>query len=150
MLPFFRAEISPRLDLESPVLKGSQSFENWEASDSAIRAVVEGQAINIKLRSDWMKLQPRGHLPNRRCLQKRFDAQVIADVFQAKVQRLAVSGSVGLGAAMRAAANSLGCEISASNKPSAAPSLAPRSTPQAQPDAYDASITHFEALLAAL
>ena len=48
----------PRVDLEAPILKGASTFENWEDADAAIRACVEGQFLNMKLRTDWMQLKP--------------------------------------------------------------------------------------------
>ena len=111
MVPFFRPEISPRVDLAAPILKGGDAFENWDEADAAIRACVEGQFINMKQRTDWMQLQPEVIYLTGGASQNDAIAQVVADIFQAKVQRLAVSGSVALGAAMRAANNSLGCRI---------------------------------------
>jgi len=111
MVPFFGPETSPRVDLTAPILKGGEAFENWDEPDAAIRACVEGQFINMKLRTDWMQLQPEVIYLTGGASKNNAIAQVVADVFQAKVQRLAVSGSVGLGAAMRAASNSLGKNI---------------------------------------
>ncbi|MEO0508691.1 MAG: FGGY family carbohydrate kinase [Verrucomicrobiota bacterium] len=111
MVPFFRPEISPRIKLDAPILKGGEAFERWEEPDAAIRACVEGQAINIKLRTDWMQLRPEVIYLTGGASKNDAIAQVIADVFHAKVQRLEISGSVGLGAAMRAAENSFSIAI---------------------------------------
>jgi xylulokinase len=111
MLPFFRPEISPRIDLESPILKGSERFENWQDANAAIRACVEGQFINMKLRTEWMQLTPEVIYLTGGASKNDAIAQVVADVFQAKVQRLAVSGSVALGAALRAASHTKGLDL---------------------------------------
>ncbi|MDQ8193315.1 FGGY family carbohydrate kinase [Coraliomargarita sp. SDUM461004] len=111
MLPFFRPEISPRIDLDAPRLEGSEAFKHWQQADTAIRACVEGQCINMKLRSDWMQLQPEVIYLTGGASKNNAIAQVVADVFQAKVQRLAVSGSVALGAALRAASHTFGQDL---------------------------------------
>lgn len=135
MVPFFRPEISPRVDLDAPILKGSDSFTKWEDADAAMRACVEGQAINIKLCSDWMQLKPEVIYLTGGASKNDAIAQVFSDVFQAKVQRLAVSGSVGLGAAMRAAGNTLGCSINELEaqfcKPEANSTIAPKAAANA-------------------
>ncbi|MFU8847943.1 MAG: xylulokinase [Opitutales bacterium] len=136
MVPFFRPEISPRVDLDAPILKGDAAFENWEEPDAAIRACVEGQIINIKLRSEWMQLQPEVIYLTGGASQNDAIAQVIADVFQAKVQRLAVSGSVALGAALRAAHNSLDCDLHALEAHFCQPEANSTITPQADPAIY--------------
>jgi xylulokinase len=112
MVPFFQPEVSPRVTLDAPLLKGSENFKNWEDADAAIRACVEGQFLNMKLRTDWMQLKPEVIYLTGGASKNDAIAQVIADIFQATVQRLAVSGSVGLGAAMRAANNSLATQLS--------------------------------------
>jgi xylulokinase len=74
-------------------------------------------------------------------------AQVIADIFQAKVQRLLVSGSVGLGAAMRAASNSLGCDLGTLEHRFCQPEVGSTITPQAGSSVYQAAAQAFAALL---
>ena len=103
MIPFFQPEISPRIEMEAPILQGSANFENWENGAAAVRACVEGQFLNMKLRSEWMQLQPQTVYLTGGASGNNAIAQVAADVFQAEVQRLALSGSVALGAALRAA-----------------------------------------------
>ena len=111
MVPFFRPEISPCVELDKPLLKGSESFENWNDADAAIRACVEGQFINMRQRVIWMGLKPEVIYLTGGASQSDAIAQVVADIFEAKVQRLAINGSVGLGAAMRAANNELGIPL---------------------------------------
>lgn len=147
MVPFFRPEISPRIELDAPILKGSDAFQNWEDADAAIRACVEGQIINIKLRSAWMQLSPEVIYLTGGASKNDAIAQVIADVFQAKVQRLGVSGSVGLGAAMRAAANSLGADLTILEQQFCEPEPGSTITPKAGSDAYDSLASAFSACL---
>ena len=107
MLPFFHPEISPQIKLPSPLLQGSTAFKAWREGQQAIRACVEGQFINMQLCSNWMQLQPDVIYLTGGASQNNAIAQIVADIFQAKVQRLSLNGSVALGAAMRAAHNTL-------------------------------------------
>ena len=59
----------------------------------------------MKLCSDWMQLRPDVIYLTGGASQNSLITQIVADIFQAKVQRLSQSGSVSLGAAMRAAHN---------------------------------------------
>jgi xylulokinase len=147
MLPFFRPETSPRVDLPAPILKGSEAFEKWADADGAVRACVEGQFLNMKQRTDWMQLQPEVIYLTGGASKNDAIAQVIADIFQANVQRLAVSGSVGLGAAMRAASNSLGCDLAALEHRFCQPEADSTITPQAGCSVYQAAAQAFAALL---
>ncbi|WP_345786229.1 xylulokinase [Coraliomargarita algicola] len=148
MLPFFRPEISPRIDLAAPILKGSEAFENWQDADAAIRACVEGQFINMKLRSDWMQLQPEVIYLTGGASQNDAIAQVVADIFQAKVQRLAVSSSVALGAALRAASHTLGLNLHQLESQFCQPEAGSTIEPQAAIDSYQTATANFSALLA--
>lgn len=111
MLPFFSPEISPQVELVAPLLDGSEAFMSWQEADTAVRACVEGQFVNMKLRSYWMQLKPEVIYLTGGASRNDAIAQVVADVFQAKVQRLAITGSVGLGAAMRAANTIFSCDL---------------------------------------
>jgi xylulokinase len=111
MVPFFRPEISPRVDLSEPKLVGGDSFEAWSEPQAAVRACVEGQFLNMRSRTRWMDLQTEVIYLTGGASRNDAVAQVAADVFGARVQRLQVSGSVALGAAMRAATNSLGADL---------------------------------------
>ena len=66
-------------------------------------------------------------------------AQVVADVFQVKVQRLAVSGSVALGAALRAASEQGGLSLEEMESIFCQPEADSILMPQASPDVYELS-----------
>ncbi|MEM1222656.1 MAG: FGGY family carbohydrate kinase [Verrucomicrobiota bacterium] len=112
MLPFFRPEISPILNLDAPILKGSDAFESGEEPAQMIRACVEGQFLNMRLQTEWMKLEPDVIFLTGGASSNDAIAQVIADIFEVKVERLSVTGAVALGAALRAAQNTLGANLS--------------------------------------
>jgi xylulokinase len=101
MLPFFMPEISPRVDTKEPAVSGPFSG-SWQGSLSAPRACVEGQFLNMRICSEWMQLTPDVIYLTGGASQNDTIAQIVADVFQAEVKRLAVSGSVALGGALRA------------------------------------------------
>ena len=147
MVPFFMPEISPRVTLAAPILQGSEAFENWADADAAIRACVEGQFLNMKCRTDWMQLQPEVIYLTGGASQNDAIAQVIADIFQAKVQRLAVTGSVGLGAAMRAASNSLGKSLTELEDAFCKPEVGSTIAPQVDHPVYESAGAELAALL---
>ena len=74
-------------------------------------------------------------------------AQVIADIFQAKVQRLAVSGSVALGAAMRAASNSLGKNLTDLESAFCQPEGNSTITPQVGSSVYEVAAQEVDTLI---
>jgi xylulokinase len=147
MVPFFRPEISPRVDLKAPILNGNDAFESWQEADAAIRACVEGQFINMKLRTDWMQLEPEVIYLTGGASKNDAIAQVAADVFQANVQRLAVSGSVALGASLRAASNSLGLQLHNLESQFCKPEAGSTIKPKAPSDAYKGASKLLEGLL---
>jgi xylulokinase len=147
MLPFFQPETSPRVALEAPILNGSEAFERWQEADAAIRACVEGQFINMKLRTDWMQLKPEVIYLTGGASKNDAIAQVVADVFQAKVQRLAVSGSVALGASLRAASHSLGLDLDKLQSQFCKPESGSTIEVKAPADAYNDTSKTIEALL---
>lgn len=108
MLPFFLPEISPRLDIHEPLLDGSPEFVARRDLPALVRACVEGQFLNMRMRVKWMQLSTKEILLTGGASRSDGIAQVIADVFQATVRRLAISNSAALGAAMLAARAALG------------------------------------------
>jgi xylulokinase len=98
-LPWFEAEITP------PVLKpGLRANFDFAAApvEVRIRAVVEAQALSLRAHSLWIgkfdTLRVTGGASRSQGI-----LQVLADVFQATVETIAVADSAALGAAMIAA-----------------------------------------------
>lgn len=97
VLPLEHDEITPRrpagrLAVGAPV-----------SGPALARAVVEAQALNLRLHSRWVGTPTTRLLLTGGASENPAIAQVFADVFGAPVLRLAVSDSAALGAAMRAA-----------------------------------------------
>jgi xylulokinase len=104
MLPYEEAEITPRILSPQMKLFGSPDFTAWKDRAAAVRAVVEAQALSMRLHSGWIAERPRELLVTGGASQNDDLLQVFADVFQARLRRLSVANSAGLGAALRAAA----------------------------------------------
>ncbi|WP_018970458.1 xylulokinase [Rubritalea marina] len=147
MLPFFRPEISPRIDVEAPLMAGSDAFSSWQEADAAIRACVEGQFLNMKRSTAWMQLETSTIYLTGGASKNDAIAQVIADVFQAKVQRLTVTGSVGLGAAFRAAVHNHGVALIALEQAFCNTDSKAMITPQVAADRYAANAASIDQLL---
>lgn len=104
MLPFFGPEITPRRDCSGPVLSGSTAFESGVDPALRVRALLEGQFLNMRLHSQWMEVKAERLRLTGGASKNDGIAQMAADVFQAPVERLDVSNSAALGAALIAAA----------------------------------------------
>jgi xylulokinase len=104
MLPFFGPEITPRRDFSGPVFKGSRAFESGAEPALRVRALLEGQFLNMRLHSQWMEVKAERLRLTGGASKNDGIAQMAADVFQAPVERLDVSNSAALGAALIAAA----------------------------------------------
>ena len=99
-LPFHGPEITPRHDFKEPATAFSE-----EATDSLrIRSLLEGQFLNMKLNSAWMGVTTELIRLTGGAAKNDGIAQVVADVFQAPVERFEVANSAALGAALIAAA----------------------------------------------
>ncbi len=103
MLPFFGPEITPRHDFTGPVLLGSPEFEDASQPALQVRALLEGQFLNMRLHSQWMEVTPERIRLTGGASKNDGVPQLVADIFQAPVERLAVSNSAALGAALIAA-----------------------------------------------
>jgi len=102
MLPFFGPEITPRHDFTGPVLQGSPELESNPALQ--VRALLEGQFLNMRLHSQWMEVKTERIRLTGGASKNDGIAQLVADIFQAPVERLDVLNSAALGAALIAAA----------------------------------------------
>jgi xylulokinase len=100
-LPFYGAEITPRHDFDKPVM----SFSDEPTPALRIRSLLEGQFLNMKLHSEWMGVATERIRLTGGASKNDGIAQLVADVFQAPVERLDVANSAALGAALIAAAS---------------------------------------------
>lgn len=98
-LPFYGAEITPRHDFGSPVTE----FSEEPTPALRIRSLIEGQFLNMKLHSAWMGVEIKSIRLTGGASKNEGIAQLVADVFQAPVERLDVANSAALGAALIAA-----------------------------------------------
>ncbi len=98
-LPFYGAEITPRHDFGKPVTE----FSDEPTPALRIRSLIEGQFLNMKLHSAWMGVTTDRIRLTGGASKNDGIAQLVADVFQAPVERLDVANSAALGAALIAA-----------------------------------------------
>lgn len=113
MLPFFGPEITPRHDFTGPVLKGLPEFESGDNSSLQVRALLEGQFLNMRLHSQWMEVKTERIRLTGGASKNDGIAQMVANIFQCPVERLDVSNSAALGAALVAATATGGSDIPA-------------------------------------
>jgi xylulokinase len=99
MLPWFEPEIVPRVHRA-----GLHRFDLDEKNVPAnCRAIFEAQAMSMKLHSQWMKMSPQQIFATGGGANDRALLQTIANVLNCRVQRIEVSKSAALGAALQAA-----------------------------------------------
>ncbi len=104
MLPYFVPETTPLVLDPAPVLAGRENFRAGNVPpDVKIRAIVESQIMSMKLHSGWIGENFSTVRITGGASRSAGICQVIADVFQAEVQKISVPDSAALGAAMRAA-----------------------------------------------
>ncbi len=99
MLPFYGPEITPRRDFAGPV----RNFPADAPAEQQIRALLEGQFLNMRLHSQWIGEKASLIRLTGGASQNDGIAQLVADIFQAPVERFAIANGAGLGAALRAA-----------------------------------------------
>jgi len=103
MLPYYAPEITPKLLRPEVRLYGSDDFVNERDARAAARAVVEAQALSMRLHSDWIGEATDTLLVTGGASRNSGILQVLADVFQAELLLLPVANSAALGGALRAA-----------------------------------------------
>lgn len=103
LLPFFVPEITPRVLAPAPRWFGSTAFVAGKDAVAAARAVVEAQALSMRLHSAWIGETMKTVLVTGGASRNKGLLRVLADVFQAVIMPLAVSNSSALGGALRAA-----------------------------------------------
>jgi xylulokinase len=103
LLPYFVPEITPRLTAPAERWFGSPDFVAAKKGDAAARAVVEAQALSMRLHSAFIGQPPNRILVTGGASKNPGILRVLADVFQAEIVPLRVSNSSALGGALRAA-----------------------------------------------
>ena len=150
MLPFFGPEITPRHDFTGPVLQGSPDFESGAEPGLQVRALLEGQFLNMRLHSQWMEVKTERIRLTGGASKNDGIAQLVADVFQAPVERLDVSNSAALGAALiAAAADGHDLAGASGNLLPGLPGLRAPAGPRARPTSIRMRSSRFQSLLAA-
>jgi xylulokinase len=98
MVPWFVPEITPTVDVRGPI-RG-----DLDPGDAArnVRAVVEGQAMAMRLHSEWIAPSVTTIRATGGAAANAEILQVLADVFNAEVVRIAPPNAASLGAALRA------------------------------------------------
>lgn len=103
MLPYFVPEITPLVLDAKPAWAGSDAFVHGREPCTAARAVVEAQALRLRLYSQWIESDIKTIRLTGGASVNTEIARIVADVFDADIERLRTGNSAGLGAAMRAA-----------------------------------------------
>jgi xylulokinase len=98
MVPWFVPEITPTVDAPGP---HRHALDPGDAARN-VRAVVEGQAMAMRLHSQWIAPSVRAIRATGGAAANSEIVQVIADVFDAEVVRIAPPNAASLGAALRA------------------------------------------------
>lgn len=144
MLPFFGPEITPRHDFEAPV----RNFPDDASAPIQVRALLEGQFLNMKLHSQWLGEKPQLIRLTGGASQNDGIAGIIADIFQAPVERFAVANGAALGAAIRAA-HACGHDLESLTAAFCQPAPDSRIEPDAGLAAvYDSEMQRYRTLLA--
>ena len=98
LLPWFEAEIVPRSNKP-----GIRRFDLDEKNVAAnCRAVFEAQMLSMRLHAQWMQVAPETILATGGAANDLTLLQILANVMQCTVQRIEVSKSAALGAALQA------------------------------------------------
>jgi len=103
MMPFFVPEITPRLAAPAPRWLGAAAFVAGQEPAASARAVVEAQALNLRLHAAFVGESVDTILVTGGASQNPAILRILADVFQSRIVPLAVGNSSALGAALRAA-----------------------------------------------
>ncbi|HVU28395.1 MAG TPA: FGGY family carbohydrate kinase [Verrucomicrobiae bacterium] len=99
LLPWFEAEIVPRVNRPG-IHRFDLDAQNIAANS---RAVFEAQMLSMRLHSQWMGVAPKQIVATGGASADLALLQVMADVLNCRVERIEVTKSAALGAALRAA-----------------------------------------------
>jgi xylulokinase len=99
LLPWFEAEIVPRVN-KPGIHRFDLDAKNVAAN---CRAIFEAQMLSMRLHSQWMNVSPEKIFATGGASNDLALLQVMADVMNCRVERIEVSKSAALGAALQAA-----------------------------------------------
>lgn len=142
--PFYTPETTPKVESHG-VHTNNWDF-NAAPNKMKVRALLEGQFLNIRLNSEWMGLSPDNILLTGGASKNSGIAQTIANVFNTPTKRLTSSASsVSIGAAIIAAvANGHRYEDLATNFCATSPES---TVPEPEAKVYSSLLTDFKDLL---
>lgn len=103
MLPFYGPEITPLAMFDGPVRYGDADFVAGADAGKQVRALLEGQFLNMRLHAANEKAPPSRVRITGGASRNHGIARIVADVLQAPVERLESPDSAALGSAMIAA-----------------------------------------------
>jgi xylulokinase len=103
LLPYFVPENTPKLLKPCVRYFGANAYVTGRDAALAARAIVESQAITMRIHSDWIGQRPEVLLVTGGASRNPGILRVLADVFQAELGTLSVGNSSALGGALRAA-----------------------------------------------
>lgn len=104
LLPYFVPETTPLVLNPGTRYTGTPEFCNGRAEAAVkIRAIAESQALAMRLHSQWINTAFSCVRITGGASKSPGLCQVLADVFQSKLEKLSIPDSAALGAAMRAA-----------------------------------------------
>lgn len=109
LLPYFVPEITPLVLHPGVIREGAPGFMAGTDAAAVLRGVAEAQALRLRLHSAWMGVASTALRVTGGAAANRAFCQILADVFDARVERLAAGNSAALGAALRAAQAVTGC-----------------------------------------
>jgi len=102
LLPYFVPESVPLILNPKPIFSGSDKYmKGEERGEVKLRGILESQAIRMKLhigKVELSKIRVTGGASENKSL-----CQILADVFEIDIERISVTESAALGAALRAA-----------------------------------------------
>ncbi len=105
ILPYFVPETTPLLLKPEIKRQGTEQFCSGQCSAAEnIRAVVEAQVMNIKLHSQWIGEHFNTIRVTGGASQSQGLCKTVADIFQTRVEKIAIPDSAALGSAIWAAA----------------------------------------------
>lgn len=137
MLPFFAPESTPRVLRPSCERFGSADFVAGKVAARVARAIVEVQAVNMRLHSRWIGETPETILVTGGASRSPAIRQILADVFQAEIRPLRVENSSALGGALRAANVVGGLPFGQLFKTFVQSDVDSKASPKAAADTYD-------------